>query len=286
MKTMRRVFLAGLVLLFLTGCSGVSSESSNIKTAGTTKAADDTASLITDRDSQEVSDLRMSVERIKFNDFVQEGAIYFDNIPRFGIVDRDSVSVEISSSDGSVFVKSITNNTGLKPGINKVKVTIANKVAQADVVCLVYRHDNMDDKYMLAFDRYKRATDFYWSEGDLEFDKVEAYDGMPLCTNFTEVANKLFTSNGLRQFTETYPPFVYYEKDNKHYFDRPSRGMDGTYIGTVLIPKSSAENKLVYTARSYYDDWETSIGYTVEDRDFILNNRQGQWLIDSFVLPN
>lgn len=192
-----------------------SSASGAVEFESSESAVRSSASLITDRSSQEVRDLINKIKSAAGNGKIL--STYPDRTVFLGEVDgaTETIRIDIEFSDEKTHVKG-DRSFSLKPGQNDFSVTIQNDVAEAAVSFVIYRHSEDKDYYAMAKEKYEKAQEFYWRNTQslaLKFDYDTTYKhpdwgDLPLCTNFVEVASQIFTDNGIKQFSESYPFYV------------------------------------------------------------------------------
>ena len=157
------------------------------------------------------------------------------------------------------------------------------------------------DLYYNAMELYNDMTGSYFEMSD-ESDIILAKDGINeveahQVLNFDEVADKVFSKNGKKQYANSINTRVTMANGKVYLLD-VGRGTDVTYAKTDLILKNKEENRIEYTAKASYANWPSLLTegyqeltenldeYTYAEEAFVLVKEKGNWLVEEFTLPN
>ena len=147
----------------------------------------------------------------------------------------------------------------------------------------------------VAEEKYNIAKSVYWKE---EFEYAESYnENYRIITNFEEISN-YFTQNGLSDLINT---LGIVNEHSSYMLPNTDDERDGTWIDyTDFTLKSITENEMIFTSYNYYfaslEDKSLNAEYEMEmiysnsvearDTEFKLVYEDGDWKIDTFILPN
>lgn len=147
----------------------------------------------------------------------------------------------------------------------------------------------------VAEEKYNMAKSVYWKE-EFEYAESDNEDYM-IITNFEEISN-YFTQNGLSDLIET---LGIVNENGVYMLPNTDDERNETWIDyTDFILESITENEMIFTSYNYYfasleakilnAEYEMEMIYSDSvdaiETEFKLVYEDGDWKIDTFVLPN